>query len=732
MRFLLCVSLLLLFALPLRAETPWAAAEAIRTETGRIERLLYRAPAPAHEQEIKERLARMAGAWGAVAGEFAPENAAAVADALAEHAARANAGDAPATARARQRLWAQLLIAARVRLLDAIAANEPRAASNWLTIRDYARASGDTAAVLAVQALGAGTLAPDAARATVEAELLTVAASELRLALARAGKDAAEGHATQYAGEIGRIEGMVVYLEESLAAHLGTEGMTALSDDIARAADDPEALGSIETRLQGFAPVAIAPEELTRRARLLRRFTAMVWEEYGAGVRGGEIRQPMEYNEALMFRDRAAMILGDLAPQMADPEKSARIAALLAEADRLMKARADGVEPVIADALAQIDAAFGTGAQDGGVAVAFDALDAALEELRLIAHAGDWDEAELKRLEAYSWFDPDIEQRLVPRAPSMALRLESRFWEGSADRPGLGSLIARRDGGSALSTEIEEIKAELARARERIEARTTAFGSALQSAGIVFREGLEAVLILAALMAALRAEGAEPARFRAPVSWAVLLALAASFALWAAARWLISISTLAREALEGGTALVAAAVLIWLVVGLAGGGGHTSAFRARLAGVATPMTVALLAFLVVFREGFETVLFYEALLVDAAPLPVLAGLGLGGAAALAAGWAVLASGRRLPLGLFFRATTILLAALAVMLVGAGVRGLQTAALISATPVGWFPDRDWLQLWFGLFPVLEPLVAQSIAVAIILAAPLLRRLKAAHV
>ena len=60
-----------------------------------------------------------------------------------------------------------------------------------------------------------------------------------------------------------------------------------------------------------------------------------------------------------------------------------------------------------------------------------------------------------------------------------------------------------------------------------------------------------------------------------------------------------------------------------------------------------------------------------------------------------------------------------------MLVGAGIRGLQTAALISATPVAWFPDRDWLQLWFGLFPVAEPLIAQAL-VLLILALPWLWR------
>ncbi len=718
MKLLISLAFLLFLPLSLHAGTPWAAAEVIRVEAGRIERLLYRADTPERKAEIAARLEQIGDAWAGAETAFGPSSGV-VADELAGYRDAAGRGDAAATARARQLLWAALMGAARRQAFAAIDAGDAAAAANWLTIRDYARASGDTAAALAVQALGRGELAPEAARATVDAELLTVAASELRLGLSRAAEDAAAGHMTQYAGDLGRIEGLAGYLGDTLADHLGAGGMTALGAELARAGTDPAALAEVAARLQGYAPVALSPEERLRRARLLRRFTALVWEEYQNGVRDGEISQPMEYNEARMFRGRAAMVLGDLAPGFADPAQAERLGDLLGQIKALVEARADGVEPLVGEALTIIDVSFGAEVAQGGYSAAVDALPAALDELALMARAGDWADAEMKRLEAYSWFDPDIEQRLVPRAPAMALRLEARFWEGTADRPGLGTLVARQEGGAALAAEIDGIKADLAAARARIETRPSPLGSALQSAGIIFREGLEAVLILAALIAALRAESIPPARFRPTMVTGVALALAGSFALWAAARWLISVSTLAREALEGGTALLAAAVLVWIVLGLSAGGGHVAAFRARLARVASPASVGILAFLVVFREGFESVLFYEALLTDAAPMPVLAGLAAGAAAALACGWAVLAAGRRLPLSLFFRATTVLLAALAVMLTGAGIRGLQTAALVGATPVAWFPDRDWLQLWFGLFPVAEPLAAQALVLAVLM-------------
>lgn len=726
MKLLAALVILLLAVLPLRAETPWGVAEVLRSETGRIERLLYRAQTPARDAEIAGRLDHMAAAWHAIAGAFDPAGAATVDAALAAYVNSAARGDAHAAARQSRQLWAALLIAARAELLAAIDRAEAGSANNWLTIRDYARASGDTAAALAVQALGEGTVSPVDARASVDAELLGVAASELRLALTRAAEDAVSGHTIQYAGQLGRADGLVAYLAENLSERLGSETVAAINADLVRAETDPTAVAVLLARLEGYAPVAISANERLRRANLLRRFTALIWEEYRDGVRDGEIRQAMEYNEAQLFHDRAAMIFGDLALQVDDRVAAARLATVLAQIKVLMDARADGVEPLVAEALSLIDDSFGADVTAGGVAVAFDALAATLNVLGLMAQAGDWAGAEMKRLEAYSWFDPDIEQRLVPRAPAMALRLEARFWEGTAAHPGLGTLISRQTGGAPLQTEIAAIANDLTEARSRINAPSSALGSLLQSGGIVFREGLEAVLILAALLAALRAEGTMITRLRPAIAAGVVLALLGSVMLWAAARWLFSISTLAREALEGGTALVAAAVLVWLVLGLSGHGGHVAAFRARLAGVAQPATVALLAFLVVFREGFETVLFYEALMVDAAPGPVLGGLALGGAAALAAGWAVLASGRWLPLGLFFRATSILLAVLAVMLVGAGVRGLQTADLISATPVAWFPDADWLQLWFAVLPVAEPLAAQALVFILLLAGSPLRR------
>ncbi|HEX9857979.1 MAG TPA: FTR1 family protein, partial [Paracoccaceae bacterium] len=392
----------------------------------------------------------------------------------------------------------------------------------------------------------------------------------------------------------------------------------------------------------------------------------------------------------------------------------------LDELRRRIEAKADpaAVKALTDEAQQIVQAGFGIDTTAGGHRVALQVLPDLLDELALVVQSGDYAEAELKRLEAYALFDPDIEQRLVPRAPALALTLEARFWQGSAAAPGLGRLIETRAAPAAIAGEIAAMQAEIARAGALIDTRLSPAGAFSQSLAILLREGLEAVIVLACLIGALRLSGAQG--WRAPIIGGVALAVAGSFALWFAAGHLITISTLDRELLEGATALLAALMLIYVTHWVFRKSHVTDwlgLVRDRSGrGVGAGAAFAL-AFFVVFREGFETVLFYEALLIDAPAGPVLAGLAAGAVATGAVAWAILGLGLRLPVAVFFRATGVLLIGLCVMLVGSGIRGLQTAALVPATPVAWFPDWTVLQLYFGLFPVAEALAAQALVLAV---------------
>ncbi|MEW9613552.1 FTR1 family protein [Shinella sp. S4-D37] len=740
------------------AEAPWRDAEALRGESAQIQRRLFRTPDTALRADVAARLERVRRLWEerlrAAYAQAVPSAVPSMDEAVEAFADAAGRWDSAASAAAGARLWTRLLDGAFRAGLARLDAGEAAAAAGWLNIREYARTSRDTAASIALRETLAGRMTPAEARRVIETELLGVYAGELRKAVAEARGHRAAGYGIQLAGALARAGGLHALLSESLAARLGAQPAGRIAQAFARLAPpdrlegaDLEALlADIETRLATYAPASLSPEDLDRRVRLLARFVALVPVEYGKGVRDGEIVIPFEYFEAGLFRDRAAMLFGDLGYDLAAraPQSFDRLSAILKEMKALIADRGDGarVESLAQEAAGLVAAAYGSDLSQGGYAAALSLLPDILDEVRLAAEGGDWEEAELKRLEAYALFDPDIEQRLMPRAPALALRMEADFWEGSVENPGLGRILADRGPDGALRSAVDRMKTATGEAGRILDTKLSGTGAFLQSLAILLREGLEAVLVLACMIGALKASGL-PARgaggWRLPVAGGVLAALGGSFALWLAVGRLFTLGTLQRELLEGLSALAAAAVLLYVThwmfrksyvgdwIGEIRRKAAVAA-KGRDGGYLGWLTLFSLSFLVVFREGFETVLFYEALLIDAPALPVLGGLAAGGVLAVAVGFAMLGLEAKLPIAAFFRLTGGLLAVLCVMLVGSGVRGLQTAALVSATPVAWFPAQPWLQLHFGLYPVAEALLAQSVVAGFLIVSLLLRLVK----
>ncbi len=732
--------LLLALGSPASADVPWQDAEALRAESAQIQRYLFRSPDAGLRAEVTGRLERIGHLWtGRLEAAYerdAPQQVRQIAVAVAAFEEAVSRWDGAAASAARMRIWTGLIDGAFRATMERLDRGDPATAAGWLNIREYARTSRDTAASIAMRETLAGRLSPVEARATIEAELLGVYAGELRRAIAEARAHLAKGHDIQLAAQLARAGGLYDLLADNIGSRLAPQDARGVADAFARLAAQDRAqmdavLAEIERTLATYAPASLSGEDLDRRVRLLARFVGLVPIEYEKGVRDGEITIPFEYFEAGLFRDRAEMLFGDLGYDLAarSPQSFDRLAAILSDMKALIAGKGDGaaVRALAEEAQALVAAVYGDKLAAGGYQAALSLLPDIFDEILLASRAGDWEEAELKRLEAYALFDPDIEQRLMPRAPALALRMEAGFWEGSVAEPGLGSVIASRGPEQALANAVVRMKAATVEAGGILGAKLSAAGAFLQSLAILLREGLEAVLVLAGMIGALKASGVPAAGrsgWRWPVAGGVLAALAGSFVLWLAVGRLFAMTTLERELLEGASALTAAAVLVYVTHwvfrnayvhewsadirrkarALAGDGGRGRAFGW--------LALASLAFLVVFREGFETVLFYEALLIDAPAVPVLAGLLAGALLSAIIGYAVLVLGAKLPLAAFFRLTGAMLAVLCVMLVGSGVRGLQTAAVVGATPVGWFPDRPWLQLYFGLYPVAEALLAQA--------------------
>ena len=193
--------------------------------------------------------------------------------------------------------------------------------------------------------------------------------------------------------------------------------------------------------------------------------------------------------------------------------------------------------------------------------------------------------------------------------------------------------------------------------------------------------------------------------------------LVASVATAVALVTLLPLTPWAGEALEGGAMLLAAVVLFWVsywLVSKAEADRWQRYIRGRVQGALTTgnrTALAAAAFLAVYREGFETILFYQALFASAPPGDVMLPAGLlAGLVLLAIVYAGLERvGLRIPMAKFFLVTGAFLYAMAIVFAGRGVAELQEAGLVPFTPVSWAPRLETL----GIFPTVETLAAQGL-------------------
>lgn len=238
----------------------------------------------------------------------------------------------------------------------------------------------------------------------------------------------------------------------------------------------------------------------------------------------------------------------------------------------------------------------------------------------------------------------------------------------------------------------------------------------LGAATILLREGLEALLIVVAMIAFLRkAERMENMPY-VHAGWTG--ALAAGFLTWVIATWVIGISGASRELTEGFGSVLAAVVLlsvgIWMH-GKAQADQWQQYIRERMAKALSGSSAWLLfglAFIVVYREVFETVLFYAALWSQGNGGAILAGA-LSACTALAVcAWAMLRYSQWLPIGKFFTYSSWLMAVLAVVLAGKGIAALQEAGIVGIAPLLSVPRVSLV----GLFPTTQTVAAQILMIA----------------
>ena len=326
--------------------------------------------------------------------------------------------------------------------------------------------------------------------------------------------------------------------------------------------------------------------------------------------------------------------------------------------------------------------------------------------------AGNKTEARELALSAYlDGFEP-LEAVLSTRDADLLASVEIGMAE-------LRAAISRGDPVAAVAEKVNALDVLFYRAETVLAPANASEASAFLGAfAILLREGLEALLIVIAMIAFLRkAERTEVLPF---VHGGWLSALVAGGLTWVAATYLIGISGAGRELVEGFGSLFAALVLLSVGIWMHGksqAGEWQRYIRKTMQHALSRRSAWFLfglAFLVVYREVFETILFFAALWSQGHTDAILAGAAAAIVLLALIAWAMLRYSRRLPIGTFFAYSSVLIGILAVVLAGKGISGLQEAGLLGITPLPNLPRIPIL----GIAPALEPVAAQILTLALI--------------
>jgi high-affinity iron transporter len=333
-----------------------------------------------------------------------------------------------------------------------------------------------------------------------------------------------------------------------------------------------------------------------------------------------------------------------------------------------------------------------------------------LREASELYAKGEKESAYQKAVEAYLDGFELAEPTLFAKDASFGRGLESQFTEfRNAIRQGVPAAdIQKRQ--LDLTAKLDEASHMLTR-----DDSFSAYYSFLNSALIILREGLEAALILAAIVAMLKVTGATEAVRYIHMGW--VLALVAGGVTWLATQTVLTFSGRHRESMEGFISVFAAVALFYVGYWL-----HTRTEAKRWQAFIQNKVKHVLSgrkifglvgisFFAVYREAFEVVLFYQALWLqnENSRGAVIWGFLAGLAALLVVIFAILKLGLRIPLKYFFGATGTLLYIMAFIFAGNGIKELQAAGWVPTTPVN-FPLQIPL---LGIYPTVETLAAQAL-------------------
>ena len=450
------------------------------------------------------------------------------------------------------------------------------------------------------------------------------------------------------------------------------------------------------------------PPSLADPARLASATAISYYQRITMGVNGTampafEARLPLEDRWALAAY---ASTLRQVAPQGEVPEalRTFGVVAKLTDAE-ILAALGSGATPTQLAAVRHYESAEN---ETSVIAAVFATVRAKVIESATLAKGGQHAEAVSAAFDAYLAFEK-VERAVRSREPALATKLETSF-----------ATLRSRAGGGATAEELDGLSrglaAELEQAERTISDEVSPTNLFVQSLMIMLREGLEAILVIGALMAFLSRVGAGHRRrdIHIGVGAAVALSLLTAVLL----ETVFALSPSHQETLEGLTMVTAVGVLFyvsyWLLskMELQKWNAFVKDRMQEAVSGGSAFALASAAFLAVYREGFETVLFYKALFLSGgtgAFVPVALGIGVGALVLAIVYVAINRYGVRLPLKPFFAVTSAFLYYTAFVFAGKAVAELQAGDTLPTTIlIGW-PRLPAL----GIYPTVESMVAQGL-------------------
>jgi len=333
---------------------------------------------------------------------------------------------------------------------------------------------------------------------------------------------------------------------------------------------------------------------------------------------------------------------------------------------------------------------------------------ALLDQALNAAHDGRASDAGDKAFDAYLAFEP-LESTTRAKNPGLISAMEAHFAEFKA--------AVRAGDTEAAARARDAIDLNLPTVVELTKPAASGWGAFFESFLIILREGFEAILVIGAVAAFLIKTGHHE---RLKSLWiGGALAVVASAITAVILSTILSAVPASRELIEGGTLLVAVAVLFsvsyWLISKVEAAKWQQF-IREKVTNALEHgggKALALVAFLAVYREGAETALFYQALFREngAVVFPLGMGVVVGFLALIVIFTLFYRFGVKIPLRPFFSVTSALLYFMAFVFAGRGIKELQEGNFVSATRIPGFPTVNAI----GMYPTVETMLAQLVLV-----------------